>query len=73
MTQLRDRMRTSDDEAVRQACYQGLRSIGPQVAERLCEIVKERNRLGKLQVRAGDHRGWDELTSTTPRLTFHTK
>jgi hypothetical protein len=30
--QLRNLMRTSDDEAVRQACYKGLRSIGPHVA-----------------------------------------
>ena len=30
--QLRNLMRTSDDEAVRQACYEGLRSIGPHVA-----------------------------------------
>jgi hypothetical protein len=30
--QLRNLMRTSDDEAMRQACYEGLRSIGPHVA-----------------------------------------
>lgn len=30
--QLRNSMRTSDDEATRKACYEGLRSIGPFVA-----------------------------------------
>lgn len=30
--QLRNNMRTNDDEAVRKACYEGLRSIGPHVA-----------------------------------------
>ena len=43
--QLRNLMRTSDDEAVRQACYEGLRSIGPHVADKFAEIVKLRNKL----------------------------
>lgn len=30
--QLRNKMRTDDDEAARKACYEGLRSIGPFVA-----------------------------------------
>ncbi|KAF5828250.1 oligoendopeptidase [Dunaliella salina] len=46
--QLRDRMRVSDDEALRKACYEGLRSIGPFVTEPFIEIVKLRNRLAKL-------------------------
>jgi Zn-dependent oligopeptidase len=45
---LRNAMRVDDDEAARAAAYQGLRSIGPFVAEPLCEIVKLRNRLAKL-------------------------
>ncbi|KAI3435664.1 hypothetical protein D9Q98_001722 [Chlorella vulgaris] len=43
--QLRNTMRTSDDEAVRRAAYEGLRSIGPAVAQRFAGIVKLRNRL----------------------------
>lgn len=45
---LRDIMRTSDDEAKRKACWEGMRSIGPFVAERFIEIVKLRNKLAKL-------------------------
>lgn len=33
--QLRNTMRTSEDEAIRKACYNGLRSIGPFVAEKV--------------------------------------
>ena len=40
-------MRVSDDEATRKACYEGMRSIGPFVAERFLEIVKSRNRLAR--------------------------
>ena len=40
-------MRVSDDEATRKACYEGMRSIGPFVAERFLEIVKCRNRLAR--------------------------
>lgn len=47
--QLRNTMRTAGEEGVREACYRGLRSIGPHVAERFCEIVKLRNRLARLQ------------------------
>ena len=42
--QLRNLMRTSDDEGVRRACYEGTRAIGPAVAERFAEIVKLRNK-----------------------------
>jgi Zn-dependent oligopeptidase len=41
--QLRNTMRTSDSYETRKACYDGLRSIGPFVAERFVEIVKLRN------------------------------
>ncbi|GFR51274.1 hypothetical protein Agub_g13582 [Astrephomene gubernaculifera] len=46
--QLRNSLRVSDQEATRKACYEGLRSIGPFVAEKFVEIVKQRNRLAKL-------------------------
>ncbi|KXZ48820.1 hypothetical protein GPECTOR_25g405 [Gonium pectorale] len=46
--QLRNTMRVSDDEATRKACYEGVRTIGPFVAERFAEIVKQRNRLARL-------------------------
>jgi Zn-dependent oligopeptidase len=46
--QLRNLMRTSDDEAIRLACLEGLRSIGTFVAEKFCEIVKLRNRLARI-------------------------
>ncbi|KAL4458233.1 hypothetical protein ABPG75_013098 [Micractinium tetrahymenae] len=45
--QLRNKMRTDDDEAMRKACYEGLRSIGPFVAEKFAEIVRTRQRLAK--------------------------
>ena len=41
-------MRVDDSEATRRAAYDGLRSIGPFVAERFCGIVKARNRLARL-------------------------
>lgn len=44
---LRNMIRTSDDENLRKSCLEGLRSIGPFVAERFCEIVKLRNQLAK--------------------------
>ena len=40
-------MRTSDNEAVRLSCLESLRSIGPFVSEKFCEIVKLRNQLAK--------------------------
>ena len=40
---LRAVMRTSDDEATRKACYEGMRSIGPFVVEDYCRIAKMRN------------------------------
>lgn len=45
--QLRNLMRTSDNEAVRLSCLESLRSIGPFVSEKFCEIVKLRNQLAK--------------------------
>jgi hypothetical protein len=45
--QLRNKMRTSDNEAVRLSCLESLRSIGPFVAVKFCEIVKLRNQLAK--------------------------
>ena len=45
---LRNLMRTSDDEAIRKAAYEGLRSIGPFVCSNgFCEIIKLRNKLAK--------------------------
>uniref|UniRef100_A0A7S2W7S7 Peptidase M3A/M3B catalytic domain-containing protein n=1 Tax=Mucochytrium quahogii TaxID=96639 RepID=A0A7S2W7S7_9STRA len=46
--QLRTKMRVSDDEKVRKACYEGLVSIGDRVAEPLVEIVKLRNKMAQL-------------------------
>ncbi|KAG2489329.1 hypothetical protein HYH03_012161 [Edaphochlamys debaryana] len=46
--QLRNTMRVADDEATRKACYEGVRSIGPFVAEGFVAIVKERNRLARM-------------------------
>jgi len=46
---LRNKMRTSDREDVRKACYEGIRSIGPFVlGAGFVEIVKERNRLARM-------------------------
>mmetsp|Transcript_11142 Transcript_11142/g.34395 ORF Transcript_11142/g.34395 Transcript_11142/m.34395 type:complete len:623 (-) Transcript_11142:38-1906(-) len=44
---LRTLMRTSDDEAVRKAAWEGLRSIGDFVLEDFCEMVKLRNAMAK--------------------------
>jgi len=45
---LRNLLRTSPEESVRQAAYEGLRSIGPFVLEHgFVEIIKLRNRLAK--------------------------
>jgi len=44
---LRTTMTTAEDEATRKAAYQGLRSIGPAVAEQFVKVVKMRNRLAK--------------------------
>jgi hypothetical protein len=45
---LRNLMRTSTDEAIRKAAYEGLRSIGPFVcANGFVEIVKLRNKMAK--------------------------
>lgn len=46
---LRNKMRTSDNEVLRKACYEGLRSIGPFVLDSgFANIVKERNRLARM-------------------------
>jgi oligoendopeptidase F len=45
---LRNKMRTSPNEAERKACYEGLRSIGPFVTENgFVEVVKARNAMAK--------------------------
>eukprot|EP01063_Lacrimia_lanifica_P016002 TRINITY_DN22630_c0_g1_i1.p1 TRINITY_DN22630_c0_g1~~TRINITY_DN22630_c0_g1_i1.p1 ORF type:complete len:633 (+),score=226.34 TRINITY_DN22630_c0_g1_i1:33-1931(+) len=44
---LRDKMRTSDDEALRKACWEGMRSVGPFVVEDFCDIVKLRNQTSR--------------------------
>lgn len=46
--QLRNKMDVEDEEELRKACYEGLCSIGPFVAERFIEIVKLRNRFARL-------------------------
>ena len=46
--QLRNIVRTSDNEALRKACLEGLRSIGPFVAPKFVEIVKLRNQLATM-------------------------
>ncbi|KAI8915965.1 hypothetical protein EDD86DRAFT_197305 [Gorgonomyces haynaldii] len=45
--QLRNIISTNPDEKTRKAAYEGMRSIGPFVAEKFCEIVKLRNRFAK--------------------------
>lgn len=45
--QLRNLLRTSPDEAVREACLEGLRGIGAYVAESFCEIIRLRNQLAR--------------------------
>ncbi|KAI8616387.1 oligoendopeptidase [Chytriomyces sp. MP71] len=45
--QLRSIMRTSEDEAVRKSCYEGMRSIGNFVAAQFIEITKLRNKLAR--------------------------
>eukprot|EP00891_Asterochloris_glomerata_P001220 jgi/Astpho2/1220/Aster-07071 len=46
--QLRNTMRTNPDEATRKACWEAMRSIGPHIVGKFCEIVKLRNRLAKV-------------------------
>jgi Zn-dependent oligopeptidase len=46
---LRTKMRTEKQEAVRRACYKGVRTIGPSVTPGLSEVVKMRNQLAKAQ------------------------
>ena len=46
--QLRTALRTDDDEAVRKAAWEGLRSIGPFVLDNgLCEMVRLRNEMAR--------------------------
>jgi hypothetical protein len=47
-TGLRNEMRTSNDEAIRKAAYEGLRSVGPFVLDNgFVEIIKLRNKMAK--------------------------
>jgi hypothetical protein len=41
-------MRVSEEEATRKAAYEGLRGVGPFVAESFLGIVRDRNKLAKL-------------------------
>lgn len=59
--QLRMLMRTSPEEPKRLAAYEGLRSVGPHVVERFCEIVKLRNRLARL---AGPYEDYFDMKVT---------
>lgn len=45
--QLRNSMRSSDSEPLRKACLEGLRSIGPFVSSKFCEIVRLRNEFAR--------------------------
>mmetsp|Transcript_12072 Transcript_12072/g.36231 ORF Transcript_12072/g.36231 Transcript_12072/m.36231 type:complete len:656 (-) Transcript_12072:500-2467(-) len=45
--QIANKIRTDPDEGIRQAAWEGLRSVGPHVVEKLCEVVKLRNKLAK--------------------------
>ncbi|KAJ3108082.1 hypothetical protein HDU97_002317 [Phlyctochytrium planicorne] len=45
--QLRNLMRTSPNEELRKACFEGLRGIGPFVSEKFCTIIKLRNKLAR--------------------------
>jgi hypothetical protein len=45
--QLRNTMRTADSEPLRRACLEGLRSIGPFVCDKFCEIVRLRNQFAR--------------------------
>lgn len=45
--QLRNQMRSSESEPVRKACYEGLKGLGPILAQKFCEIVKLRNTFAK--------------------------
>ncbi|KAI9337274.1 oligoendopeptidase [Obelidium mucronatum] len=46
--QLMTLIRSSENEALRKSCYEGLRSIGPFIAPQFIEIVNKRNKLARL-------------------------
>lgn len=46
--QLRNLMRVAEQEETRKSAYEGLRSVGPFVAESFLGIVKDRNKLARL-------------------------
>ena len=46
--QLRNLMRVDDSEPTRRAAFDALRSVGPFVAARFCDIVRARNELARL-------------------------
>jgi oligoendopeptidase F len=47
--QLRLRISSDEDEIVRKACFEGIRTIGPFVAEKFAKIVLLRNKFAKMQ------------------------
>jgi oligoendopeptidase F len=47
--QLRNTMQNNEDENVRKACWEGLRSIGPLVTKKFCQMVNLRNKFAKIQ------------------------
>jgi hypothetical protein len=72
--QLRNLMRNSPQEGLRRAAYVALRSIGPAVLPKFCEIVKRRNALAaqvggagcnfyEMKLRASEGMGLGELFS----------
>eukprot|EP01065_Artemidia_motanka_P006153 TRINITY_DN13013_c0_g1_i1.p1 TRINITY_DN13013_c0_g1~~TRINITY_DN13013_c0_g1_i1.p1 ORF type:complete len:663 (+),score=219.50 TRINITY_DN13013_c0_g1_i1:126-1991(+) len=56
--QLISKMASSDDEAMRKACYEGYCSVGPFIAERFAEILRLRVRLAKLVGGGGTFYDW---------------
>jgi len=46
--QLSTKMSVGESAALRKACYEGTRTIGPCIAEELISVIKLRNKLAKL-------------------------
>ena len=66
--QLRQILRSSDDEATRESAWKGLRSIGPRVAEQFAEIIKKRNAMARA-VSADNEDYYDFKVKATEAMT----
>jgi len=66
--QLRQILRSSDDEATRKSAWKGLRSIGPRVAEQFAEIIKKRNAVARA-VSADNEDYYDFKVKATEAMT----